>query len=52
MSVAAPPPTTKWASAEDWTRHKDTIIKLYAHESLTLKEVIPIMEREHDFYAT
>ena len=42
----------KWASPDDWARHKDVIIKLYSDDDMALKEVMQIMEEKHDFYAT
>lgn len=48
----APPAaaTRKWASAEDWERHRAIISELYQHRRL--KDVVDHMERVYDFYAT
>lgn len=42
----------KWATAEDWASHKDTIIRLYSNRNLTLKQVVSIMREKHQFFAT
>jgi hypothetical protein len=45
--------STKWpTSEEDWEPHRARIRKLYLEEDRPLKEVMAIMEREHDFKAT
>ena len=46
------PPTGRWASAQDWSLRKDTIIKLYSEEDMTLKEVMQLMEEKYGFCAT
>lgn len=38
--------------ADQWTKHQDTIKSLYIDREKTLGEVVEIMKREHNFYAT
>ena len=42
----------QWASKDDWKRVKPFIKRLYVDEDRKLKEVMAIMEKEHDFKAT
>lgn len=42
----------KWATAEDWAAHKETIIHLYSSRNLTLRHVVAIMRDKHQFFAT
>ncbi|KAB5549493.1 Clr5 domain-containing protein [Coniochaeta sp. 2T2.1] len=51
MSIT-PPTRKQWATAEDWERLKPLIKKLYKDELKPLKEVIAILEKEHNFHAT
>ncbi|PSR97780.1 hypothetical protein BD289DRAFT_74452 [Coniella lustricola] len=44
--------TGRTPSRYDWTKHMDTIKRLYIDEDRTLKEVLEIMERDHNFVAT
>ena len=46
------PSQRKWAKAPDWLAAMPTIKKLYKDERRTLKEVMTIMEKDHNFYAT
>lgn len=39
-------------SRYDWSKHMPTIKHLYIEEDKTLKEVMGIMEKEHNFIAT
>lgn len=39
-------------SRYDWSKHKPTIKRLYIDEDKTLREMMIIMEREHNFVAT
>ncbi|CAN8104711.1 unnamed protein product [Discula destructiva] len=39
-------------SRYDWSKHMPTIKRLYINEDKTLKEVLEIMQREHNFIAT
>ena len=39
-------------SRYDWSKHMPTIKHLYIEEDKTLKEVMEIMEKEHNFIAT
>ncbi|KAH8754748.1 Clr5 domain-containing protein, partial [Diaporthe sp. PMI_573] len=39
-----------YATPEGWERHRDKIIELYIKK--TLKEVLEIMEHDHNFVAT
>lgn len=43
---------TEWADSEAWERHRTVITQLYDSQNRTLKQVIEIMERDHDFHAT
>jgi hypothetical protein len=46
-------PSTKWRISEaDWEPYRARIKELYLEEDRSLKEVMAIMEREHDFKAT
>jgi hypothetical protein len=42
----------RWAAAEDWDIHRRTITEMYETENMKLQDVMKIMEREHNFYAT
>lgn len=42
----------RWARAEDWERVKPILKELYKEEGRPLKEVMHIMETEHQFFAT
>ncbi|KAK3317766.1 hypothetical protein B0T19DRAFT_446709 [Cercophora scortea] len=42
----------KWAKPLDWVVAKPTIKQLYIDEKKTLKQVMAIMEIQHNFYAT
>ncbi|KAK3939983.1 Clr5 domain-containing protein [Diplogelasinospora grovesii] len=42
----------KWAKGPDWIVAKPIINRLYKDEQRTLKEVMAIMEMEHNFHAT
>ncbi|KAH8887144.1 hypothetical protein GQ53DRAFT_327200 [Thozetella sp. PMI_491] len=46
------PSQRQWAKAPDWLAAMPTIKKLYKDERKTLKEVMDIMEKQHNFYAT
>lgn len=50
MSTTRPP--KRWAQSKDWDTALPEIQKLYTEEKKTLKEVMVIMEQEHQFYAT
>ncbi|KAI0009260.1 hypothetical protein F4779DRAFT_627948 [Xylariaceae sp. FL0662B] len=45
------PPQYAWASTDDWAAQKDYITRLW-DENKTLKEIIQIMQDDHQFYAT
>ena len=47
-----PAPGGNWPSAEDWTRNRALIKRLYIDENRTLKDIIATMEREHGHKAT
>ena len=47
-----PAPGGNRPSAEDWTRNRVLIKRLYIDEDRTLKDVIATMEREHGYKAT
>jgi len=40
----------RWATAAEWSTHKDTICRLY--RDMELDDLMEIMEREHRFYST
>ncbi|KAB5583310.1 hypothetical protein GE09DRAFT_1050168 [Coniochaeta sp. 2T2.1] len=40
----------KWATPQDWEKHRQTIISLY--RDLELEEVLETMQRDHNFYST
>ncbi len=42
----------KWATREDWGKHRDEITSLYKAGNKTLKEVSQHMVKNYDFYAT
>ena len=41
-----------WAAKETWVKHQTLIKQLYLYEKKPLKEVMRIMESQHDFRAT
>ncbi|KAI1390681.1 uncharacterized protein F4822DRAFT_160646 [Hypoxylon trugodes] len=45
-------PAKRYATAQDWSRLQDTILRLYLDEDKTLEEVKGHMEEHHDFFAT
>lgn len=54
-STTAPargPKAGRTPSRYDWSKHMGTIKRLYIDEDKTLKEVLEIMERGHNFVAT
>jgi hypothetical protein len=42
----------KYPVPEEWLAHRPTIKRLYQDEDRTLKEVMEIMKKEHNFFAT
>ncbi|KAH8664048.1 Clr5 domain-containing protein [Xylariales sp. PMI_506] len=42
----------KWASQDDWKLQQATIKQLYMEQNLPLPQVMDIMKRKHQFYAT
>ncbi|KAI0444547.1 hypothetical protein F4803DRAFT_243502 [Xylaria telfairii] len=42
----------RYATAEDWPKFQDVIVRLYVEENKTLEEVRQYMEENHDFIAT
>lgn len=46
------PRPARTPSRYDWSKHKPTIKRLYMDEDKTLREMMDIMEREHNFVAT
>lgn len=52
------PPVTKrpigrkWATEEEWSKHKDEICRLYQEEDKTLAVVMELMEKQHGLQAT
>ncbi|KAJ4417851.1 hypothetical protein N0V82_005908 [Gnomoniopsis sp. IMI 355080] len=49
---AKPVKSGRTPSRYDWSKHKPMIKKLYIDEDKTLKEMMEIMQREHNFVAT
>jgi hypothetical protein len=47
-----PSTEARWASSEDWERHRQEITTLYKEGNKTLKEVTEHMEKHHQFHAT
>lgn len=52
MEVAAGRALPYITSRQEWDAHRATIEHLYREKNKTLKEVMSIMEREHQFKAT
>lgn len=50
VSNGLPAKGRKWASDDDFTRHRKAITELYS--TMTLPDLLQTMEREHNFYAT
>ncbi|KAL1852845.1 hypothetical protein Daus18300_012008 [Diaporthe australafricana] len=46
------PRPTRYATEEEWTRHKAKIRHLYMEEEMHLKQVMGIMKDDHSFHAT
>ncbi|KAH8204032.1 hypothetical protein TruAng_001843 [Truncatella angustata] len=42
----------RWASPDDWERHRAIITELYENRNVKLTDVIKIMEEKHFFFAT
>lgn len=49
---AKTPKAGRTPSRYDWSKHRPTIKRLYIDEDKTLKEMLEIMQREHNFIAT
>ncbi|KAI1816671.1 hypothetical protein GGS20DRAFT_170737 [Poronia punctata] len=49
---AEPSSSKRYATAEDWPKYQDVIVRLYVEENKTLEEVRQYMEDRHDFVAT
>lgn len=49
---AKPAKAGRTPSRYDWSKHMPVIKRLYIDEDKTLKEVLEIMQREHNFIAT
>lgn len=49
---ARPLKSGRTPSRYDWSKHKPTIKRLYIDEDKTLKEMLEIMQRDHNFVAT
>ncbi|KAM0813192.1 putative Clr5 domain-containing protein [Seiridium cardinale] len=45
-------PNPRWASPEDWQRHRAVITELYEAQNMTLADVMKVMEEKHSFFAT
>lgn len=50
--MSIPFPRRRWAVSGDWDSARPLITKMYKHEGRPLKEVMKIMETEHQFLAT
>ncbi|ROW02542.1 hypothetical protein VMCG_06150 [Cytospora schulzeri] len=46
------PSASRYANKYDWDRHMSTIKRLYMDENMTLREVMDIMEKQYNFFAT
>lgn len=51
-AAAASAQGTRWAADSDFEKYRNTITRLYMDEHRVLRDVMHIMEREYDFYAT
>ncbi|KAI0482434.1 hypothetical protein GGR56DRAFT_685127 [Xylariaceae sp. FL0804] len=51
-ALAMSPPREHWATADDWSKHRDTITSLYMEQRRPLKAVRQRMEKDHQFFAT
>lgn len=52
VPIRARPSASNGPRRNDWSRHMPTIKRLYIDEDNTLKEVMEIMERDHNFVAS
>ena len=52
VAAAASAQGTRWAADSDFEKYRNTITRLYMDEHRVLRDVMHIMEREYDFYAT
>jgi hypothetical protein len=52
LSLASRATKNAWATPDDWERFRDTIKQLYLDQNKSLKEVMAMMERDHEFHAT
>lgn len=50
--IIAPRPKGKWATPEEWMAVKPIIRKMYLDENVPLKDVMAIMETQHNFHGT
>ncbi|KAI0124780.1 Clr5 domain-containing protein [Xylariales sp. AK1849] len=51
-NASGPPGGGTWATPHDWATHRETIAALYEGQNMTLKKIMHIMERDHNFFAT
>ena len=42
----------RWAQAEDWQAHRETLRSLYCDREITLQQIKDIMEQQYGFFAT
>jgi len=49
---AAQSPQQRWAMPSEWDAVRATVTRLYKDENRKLEEVMAIMQRDHNFYAT
>lgn len=45
-------PKGNWATREQWAAARPTVKQLYMEENIPLKQVMSIMEAQHNLYAT
>lgn len=45
-------PKSRWASPEDWEKHRAIITDIYETQNMKLSDVIQFMEERHKFFAT
>ncbi|KAK2071680.1 hypothetical protein P8C59_006086 [Phyllachora maydis] len=51
-AAASASASRKWATEEDWDKHRESITHMYSNENRTLPKLMEFMEQEHNFRAT
>jgi Clr5 domain len=51
-AASAKPSRAPRFSDEEWSTHREKLVKLYIEEETSQKEIIDIMTREHNFVIT